>query len=477
VKGFGPAAGALLALCIARLWLMPLPSSFWLDEMGTVFVTRYGPTHWSLAQVAPQAWKSIYYSVARAAAAGFGSSEIAYRFPSVLFMGAALWLIARLAARLIHARAAWFAVFACLALGGINYEAADARPYAMGICVASAAMLSLVRWFDCANWRDGLLFVFFAALLWRVHLLFWPLYLVFVAYALARRRLHARTGLLFVVVALSLVPVGMDALALARDASAHAFAAVPTLRDFAYAIKLPLIAGCGLGAWFLGRWCRWPVDKPALLPAAVLILGWWLCTPVAFFLISRLTDSSMFVPRYLSISLPGAALAATLVASRWIPAERLQPFSLALGAGALLLLGQWRQVWPPHHNSNWRAAAFAVNQVAGPDRLPVLCPSPFLEAQPPLWRPDYHLPGFLYSHLDVYPIGGRPVLLPYPVIPIYRDSPLRFLPSDRFLIYGWKPQVQFWWGWLARAGYADWNVRRLGSFADVDALLFERPVQ
>ena len=147
--------GVLLALCIFRLWIMPLRSSFWLDEMETVFVTRYGSAHWSLAETAPQAWKSIYYPVARVSAAWFGSSEIAFRLPSILLMGLSLFLIARLAARLIHPRAGWFAVFACLTLRGINYEAADARPYALGMCVAAAALLFLVRWFDSMRWRDG----------------------------------------------------------------------------------------------------------------------------------------------------------------------------------------------------------------------------------------------------------------------------------------------------------------------------------
>ena len=33
---------ALLCLCILRLWLMPLPSSLWVDELGTVFVVHHG---------------------------------------------------------------------------------------------------------------------------------------------------------------------------------------------------------------------------------------------------------------------------------------------------------------------------------------------------------------------------------------------------------------------------------------------------
>jgi hypothetical protein len=88
---------------------------------------------------------------------------------------------------------------------------------------------------------------------------------------------------------------------------------------------------------------------------------------------------------------------------------------------------------------------------------------------PPLWSPDYPLPGFLYSHLAVYPIAGRPTLLPY------RQYPVNLPQADRFLVYGWEPQVHAWRDWLsARPELAGWSVRRLGPFADVDAVLFER---
>ena len=249
-------------------------------------------------------------------------------------MGLTLFLIARLAVRLIHPQAGWFAVFACLTLRGINYEAADARPYALGMCIAAAALLFLVRWFDSLRWRDGLLFVLFAALLWRVHLLFWPLYLVFEGYAIVRRKLQLRTAALFALAGLSLVPVLFDALALLRDARAHAFAAPPGLRDFVSSLKLTLVVGCGAGAWLLARWRGWRRAEKAWPPgAATLILGWWFCAPVALFIASRVTGSSVFVPRYLAISLPGAALAATLAAARWIPPDRWKPLGARLGRG------------------------------------------------------------------------------------------------------------------------------------------------
>src|SRR5580704_17821176 len=177
--------GLMLAACVTRLWLMPLPSSFWVDEMATVFVVHHGPHHPSFA-VAPQVPDSIYYQLPRASEWLFGFSEVAYRLPSVLLMAIALFLIARLAVRLIHPGAAWFVVFVCLSMRGINDQAADARPYALGTAVAAASLWLLIHWLDSARWRDAALFIVLAALLWRVHLLFWPFYIVLALYALVR---------------------------------------------------------------------------------------------------------------------------------------------------------------------------------------------------------------------------------------------------------------------------------------------------
>ena len=109
---------AVLVLCIVRLWLMPIASSFWVDEMGTVFVARYGASHPSL-RAAPQVPESIYYALPRITERIAGTSEAGYRLWSLLAMGAALFLVARVAAAIIHPQCAWFVVFACLSLRGI----------------------------------------------------------------------------------------------------------------------------------------------------------------------------------------------------------------------------------------------------------------------------------------------------------------------------------------------------------------------
>src|ERR1700721_672769 len=224
--------GLLLAACITRLWLMPLSSSFWVDEMATVFVVQHGPNHPSFA-VAPQVPDSIYYQLPRAAGSLFGFSEVSYRLPSVLLMGLALFLIGLLASRLICPGAAWFVVFVCLSMRGIDDQAADARPYALGTCIAAASLWFLIRWLDSAHWWDAALFIVSAALLWRVNLF--------------------------------------------PPAPSHVIVALPTLRDLRISLKFGIILICGAGAFVLSRFLHWPRVAPSASTAALVAIGaWWL---------------------------------------------------------------------------------------------------------------------------------------------------------------------------------------------------------
>ena len=476
----------LTALCIVRLWVMPLRSSFWVDEMATAFVVNHGAND-STLRVAPQVPMSIYYALPQAAEKLFGSSEVVDRLPSLLAMTLALWLIWRIAAELIDPDAGWFAVFACMALRGFNYQAADARPYALGTCVLCLSAWLLIRWMDSNRWLDAILFAACASLLWRVHLVFWPFYAMFAAYAivrLARRDTEVtwlRAGAAFALLGVLLVPVAGGAAGLLRNAGAHVVSTLPGATDLADSLKLGLLATCSVGAAILSRWRRWPAGKlPAWSPLA-LIAAWWLCAPLGLFAFSWLTGNVTFVQRYLYLGLPGAALTATAMAAMFIPRQYWRTLSLALGAGVLLVLGQWNQLWPPHQNSNWRGAALALNAQALAIDTPVICPSPFIEAKPPVWRPDYPTDSFLYSHLLPYRVAGKEYPFPFErsveAELEARQLTQEILPAaGRFAIYGPEKSVLHWRDWFrAQPELAAWRNRRLGSFGDVEAIVFENP--
>lgn len=478
---------ALLTLCILRLWLMPLPSSMWVDEMATSFVVRYGVSDPSL-RVAPQVPASVYYILPRVADKCFGLSEIAYRVPSVLAMLLALWLIACIGRRLIHPEAGWFVVFACLVLREFDYEAADARPYALGTLGLCASLWFLICWLDSGRWRDALLFLIAGSLLWRVHLVFWPFYALFVLYALVRL-LRAETGVgwlrasaVFGLLGVSLIPVLAGALALFRQASAHVVVPVPSAADLTTSLKPALITAMCAVAALMARWFHWPrVDHVASAPALTLIFGWWLCDPLCLFAFSKLTGNSVFVSRYLYLALPGAALAGTVAAAAFIPSRYWKPVAVVPALAVLLVMGHWNRFWPAHHNSDWRAAARALDGLAlGPD-VPVICPSPFIEAREPVWRPDYPMTSFLYSHLLVYGIPGKKYPFPFESSPEAEQfaaqlSQQTLAASQHFVIYGGDQVVRFWSNWFsARPELAAWNISQLGPYGDVSVIVFSKP--
>jgi hypothetical protein len=477
--------GIVLAVCIARLWLMPLPSSFWVDELVTMFVVKH-PASASFA-VAPQVPQSIYYWLPRAALAVSGPSEISFRIPSMLAMAVALWLVALLAARLIHPRAGWFAVVTALSIRGIDYSAIDARPYALAVMTAAGCLYFLVRWLDSARWMYAALCVLFAALVWRVHLLNWPFYLVVIIYAAARLA-RGETPVRWpqwvafsAATAISLVPQAISALSLARDAKSHVIMPVPTLHAFEHELHWNVPVLCAAAAWLLAK-LRAP-GSGINATAWVLILSWWLCQPVSLYLYSHVTGNSVYLNRYLSVMLPGAALAATAAVAYWMPPDKWRIGAAGMALAALLFQGHWETVWYRHDVSDWRDAAREVNRFAPEASTPVIVPSPFIEARPPAWSPDYTLPGFLYAQLDGYPISGKPYLFPNPRSV---DSPegVRFAEmlvsggqlqgAGKWAIYGPERHVRDWQKWFsARPELAGWG-SRLVEFGDVCVAEFWR---
>ncbi len=153
--------------------------------------------------------------------------------------------------------------------------------------------------------------------------------------------------------------------------------------------------------------------------------------------------------------------------------------ALPLAAGVLLILGQWQELWPRHDDADWRAAARYVNELTLDPGTPVICPSPFIEGKSPAWKPDYALPGFLYAHLSVYPISGKPYLFPIEISKKAEQyatnlSMKTLSLSERFLIYGKTPKVQFWRAWFSRRPeLAQWRHRNLGQFGSIEVVVFE----
>ena len=170
-------------------------------------------------------------------------------------------------------------------------------------------------------------------------------------------------------------------------------------------------------------------------------------------------------------------MTATAIMARFLPLKALSPAAVLAGCLALLVQGQWTAASLSHGGEDWRGAAVLERAVAD-DHTPVICPSPFVEAQSPDWTPTYPLPGFLYSNLSYYGIRGKLRLFPFQASPQqvrYADHLLsdELLPAGRFLVYGESQQTNYVMQYLsARPELANWRVAAK-QFLNVDVVLFE----
>lgn len=476
----------ILALCIVRLWIMPLSSSFWVDEMASVFVVHHGASDVSL-RIAPQVADSLYYRLPSAAERMFGSSEVSFRMTSVAAMLFALVAISRIASSLIHPRAGWLAAFGCMAVRDFNFQAADARPYALGTLVLSCGILALIQWLDSGRTRDALLFAVVAAALWWTQLVFWPFYAVFMLYGVfrVRREVVDVSGLQIACVAAMVfagsLPVALRAMSLLQGAAGHVIAPQPSMADLSSQLKLGMLTGAFTLFAFLNHWLRWApeagtVDRSSM----VLVLAWWLVDPLTLFLFSKATATSLFVGRYMVLAIPGAALVVCAMVRILIPARLWEPAAACVGCAVLLFGGHWNRIWPQHRDSDWRTASQKLSAWSASDEIPVICPSPFVEARSPVWRPDYPTASFLYAHLSVYPITGRVYPFPFEwsqdaAAFAHRLTTGTLLQAGRFAIYGGDRNVRFWSDWFAaQPEFTTWNKKALGRFGDVEVVVFSK---
>jgi hypothetical protein len=272
----------------------------------------------------------------------------------------------------------------------------------------------------------------------------------------------------------------MRSLVLLHSAGEHVVVPAPSVLELISLLKISMVLGACLSGWALRRWFGWS-GTVISASAIVIILAWWLVDPLVIFGVSTLSRNSLFLARYMYPAIPGTALAACLFAGFFIPTKLWKPAAVVLGIAALIFTGHWKQVWPDHQSSDWRAASAILREWSGGEQIPVISPSPFIEARPPVWTPDYPLSGFLYSNLAVYPMAGHVYPFPFESSPaavaFARQLTEGTLAHDRrFALYGGDKAVKFWRGWfISQPELAGWNTKVLAYYGDVLLVAFTNP--
>src|ERR1035437_9444862 len=366
----------LLGVATLELWVVPMFTSLWLDETATFWVIKDGIVKAVARWMYWTGQSPVYYATAWLALVRGDPHKAVLRVPSLLALGLAAVLFYKLAGRLFDRTTARLAVLAFACSEPVAYAAADARPYALGLCALVGSALLLAAWLDTGHVRYGIGYTVAVALAIYTHCLLAPALAVLGFWALSRVRRERRVpvqGLLaaWVAAGILIIPLVSQVVRFYRGRAAHSFAAVPTFRDMVGSLAPPVLVAS---------------------VAAGFLLAW--------FAVSVSTHMEIFVPRYYIGCEPGLALlAGWLIRSCTTNAgQRIVAAAMVIGA----VLG----FWGFHHDSeNGSDAMRTVRSVVGRAPVPVLMASGFVEASDPRALDDPKLRDVLFAPLEIYQIG------------------------------------------------------------------------
>jgi hypothetical protein len=400
-------------LVIVALWLRPITSSLWNDEFGTWWVVN-GDLHDLVRRAeAVQGQSPLYYAVAWVAKLVAGRSELGLRFPSFVFALGAVWLIHRIGRRLFDRETARIAVLAFAVWPSVVFAASDARPYALGVLVVTAAMFALIRWLDDGRVGTAIAYVVCAVLMPYVHPVFGVVLIPGWWYAAARIRERSTSVPSRAVVASALwiavlsIPVLLELVHLWQRREISSLPHSATLTWLVELVIPPAFVGGAViaGLMWLARHASRGDGAAVPRSTIVLLLGWLLIPLGILAVLSIALSIDLLEARYLVCTAPAAALLIARVARSIEPSRTRRIVVMAVVLLSVLDLAG------PMKSGDFRGAAELVDRVSTPGAA-VLIPSGFQESVQASWFSDPERKDLLTAATSFYPIVGRVTPLP-----------------------------------------------------------------
>jgi len=413
----------ILLLCAAAFllaWLPRLLWGFWTDEAGTFWMACKGWRE-AINRTATFPGQSILYSVLESFLVSQGSwKEPLLRIPSVLAIVTSAWQLKRLAEIGIDRSAGWLTLIPFICAPDIVNFGTSARPYALALAASLASFRYLLEWQKAPDWKTAAKYLIASVLTLYFHYFFGFVFVIQALFLISCRIFGRRIALSLPLAAVILLPVSLLPLvgilrSTARHTDAFAHAVPPTFMQFLQMCFPPaLLLTTGLGLlllWISARNPRW--RRTPLRPEFVFLLAIWITlAPVIFFLVSRLTEQSVFTARYLLFTLPAFVLFLVWIISGFERQEWRFLILLAIFAGSALhpetLLRMFRD-----SPSSWREPIRLIASTSGEEAPPVFMVTGFMDSTWLDWKTQDPRTSALYAPLEAYPLTNRVIGLPF----------------------------------------------------------------
>ncbi|HXF71905.1 MAG TPA: glycosyltransferase family 39 protein [Actinomycetota bacterium] len=405
----------LIGCGIIILWIRPLRSSFWLDELGTYWVVRAGLADAIDLALKYQGQSPAYYLIAWLARNVGRGSEAVLRSPSLLAGLFAAILVGRLGRRLFGPNAGWASALVFAATPIVTFSAVNARPYAFAYLALAAATVSLINLLEDRGARWGPAYGAAVAATIHFHYLFGFALLGHVPFLLSRwpgRERPARRGLwtALAILAILLFPLIFQIPYLLAHARIPDLPlGRPSMEALLISlVPLPILAGLVLGLLIARSIGPIELQGRGEQGALTLVAGLWLAGPSGLLLSSVASDINLMWPTYARSSALGAALLVGAgVATIRSPTARRIVLLLVAICGQVAANGRW------YADQDWRGAVAEVNALIDDPGTPVLMHAAFVEGTHVALLRDPGYRSLLLAPLSRYPVQGKIVPIPF----------------------------------------------------------------
>jgi len=446
---------------VVLIWVIQMPSSLWIDELGTFWVIDG-----DLASTASRAWRfhgqtPLYYTMLWGVTRLLGESEVVLRLPSLLSMLATAFLLYRFAGRLFGQGAAIVALAIFVVYPNVGIYAADARPYALAVLATLIATMLLESWLRTFERKHAVFYGLAAAAVVYVHYVFASIlvaHVLFFAWVMyrsganQRRRLWTGGLLAAAVLLVAIAPTFSQVANLLGRSDELVFSnvALPTMVAI-WAPPVAAVALVGTVMFIAGRGGRFRKVPPD--PLILLGLG-FVTPPLVLFILGLVSDIDLWTSRYWFVAAPfGAMLFGVIMA-----AGLRKSSSIKLVTLALLLVGMLTSTSFEHSAEDWRSAMSAVNAITAED-TPLLLFSNLIELGTPEFLIDPEKRSYVTSPLAYYSVEASVTPLP---LTAYADREDRLVPilaalpsSEPVAVVANREvgTVSFISGWFSANGY------------------------
>jgi hypothetical protein len=406
---------AFIFLIGGILWLSPIASSLWLDELVTWWVVKD-----SLAETFHRAYiyqgQSVIYYPLEWAVRHVGHSEWFLRLPSLLAMTIAAFVLYRLTRRLADRGTARIAILVFVLWPDVVFEASNARPYALATLATVVSTWALVRWLDRGTTSSSALYVLLGAAVAYAHILFALVLPCHILYALMRSREETAPTQLWRIVgvfgAIGLLDLALI-VQLVQLASRRASLTLPSILSIEWLASLLVPAAVVVGVVLGGIMAWWAGYRLSVRPVSVdrsttvLITSGMLIPVLVLAGLAVFTPLKLVETRYTMAAAPfGAVFCAGVI--RALHPYRLRWFvCITLALFSLVALKSTSK-----RGDDWRWGSEQADRLASPETAVLIRPG-LVESADVSWFDDPERASYLMAPTSYYSFVGMVEPIPF----------------------------------------------------------------